>query len=103
MRGITEGSILASIKDDRAKGKTLEILQALLIECTELNPWKPIDNAPKDRRILIFDEVHGVIIGQWFDGNWVSSMVMMHNVTHYQELPQPPKEEKNDTPRTQII
>ena len=38
------------------------------------------------------DKSRGVVMGLWFEKNWVSSMVIMHDVTHWQELPTLPEE-----------
>lgn len=66
-------------------------------ECTELNPWKPIETAPKDRRILLFDSKANLpFVGFWFfgngSGNWNYLIPEYDSCpTHWQELPEPPK------------
>ena len=56
-------------------------------ECTELNPWQPIEIAPKDRPVLLYGG--HVPCCQMFvghaDANW------SWQPTHWQELPEPPK------------
>ena len=70
-----------------------EILDLLIKECKELNPWQPIDeNTPKDRELLLF-----------YSGNesseafcWIKKYdpsVGVRQPTHWQELPENPKGE----------
>lgn len=99
MRGISEEGIKDALIvmenniDHPGMGQAVIAFKTLLDHCYELNGWKPIDgNTPKDRRILLFDKSRGAVIGLWFEKNWVSSMVIMHDVTHWQELPPLPKE-----------
>lgn len=73
-----------------------EILDEIIKECTELNPWLPIDeNTPKDRRLNLYWPNYG-----WFTGSWrmnqyfcdVGLMVPVNiNPTHWQELPEDPE------------
>lgn len=67
-------------------------LQDLISECTELNPWLPINgNTTKDRKVLLYypdspyDDTR--ILGYAFERNGFNCI----KPTHYQELPDPPK------------
>jgi len=70
------------------------IIEKLLIEeCTELNPWLPIDeNTPKDRMLLVATKGNEILVAiyrekynKWLYRDWEEVFP-----THYQELP-PPK------------
>ena len=71
-------------------------------ECKELNPWLPIDeNTPKDRRLNLHWPGTGWITGRWIQLNNTVGY-FTHDLsrydppsvkpTHYQELPDDPKE-----------
>ena len=57
-------------------------------ECTELNPWQPIETAPKDRRILLYFPEMGVRPSKKFIGVIGE---FSQRPTHWQELPEDPK------------
>ena len=61
MEGISKEDLMTIIKYgiDTCKPLTdTEVLEGLLVHwCKELNPWQPIETAPKDRKIrLLFPE-----------------------------------------------
>jgi hypothetical protein len=77
-------------------------------ECKELNPWMPIETAPKDRNILVFNPMTGIYTSKFIDGNWPyfgwneltgfkidkddpAASVHYPHPTHWQELPPKPK------------
>ncbi len=63
----------------------------LQTECNELNPWLPIESAPKDRPILLFmPDCYGWEVGKWIDrtNKW---SCYPYQPTHYQELPCDPE------------
>lgn len=76
--------------NSRGYSKDLQILLLDLIkECTELNPWLPIDeNTPKDRSVLLYspDMENGC---KQFVGNIESAWYW--KPTHYQEIPGDPE------------
>lgn len=65
-----------------------DLLRVLTNECTELNPWLPIEQAPKDRPVLLYISA-GPITCRQFVGNAYDSWAWQP--THYQELPGDPK------------
>lgn len=74
-----------------------ELLEILLRECAELDPWIPIDeNTPKDRQLLLNGEFYQCT-GQWCDiiTEWVDDGNRIMHPTHYQELPDDPKEQEH--------
>lgn len=89
------------MKADFLKGMDVEIE----------DPWKPIETAPKDARILLgggemFCEksegwIKGACAAHWCDDYWLvggaeSGYVCLSydNPTHWMHLPQPPKTDK---------
>lgn len=63
-------------------------------ECTELNPWQPIESAPKDRPIKIYDAGYGQVVVNWSE--FYTCFIDPHghkylNPTHWCELPEDPK------------
>lgn len=70
------------------KSQCLGVIAILLRdECTDLNPWLPIESAPKGRPVLLYGG--HVPCCQMFvghaDANW------SWQPTHWMELPEPPK------------
>jgi hypothetical protein len=68
-----------------------------------MNNWQPIENAPKDRRILAYGKVGlepeaGIATVKWCDTWWVCDpneaseyMPERCDLTHWMPLPDPPK------------
>lgn len=74
------------------KDTLINLLDALISYSEELNQWLPIENAPKDRKLLL--HAGEPVIG-WFDNIknvWRSTDSKKLYPTHYQELPDDPKE-----------
>lgn len=72
-----------------------DMLRRLISECTELDPWLPIDdNTPKDRSILLLwpQEIGGAMEGYWICDAWYCDMweltgsLMSRQPTHYKLL-----------------
>jgi len=71
------------------------IIEKLLIsECTELNPWLPIEQAPKDREIVVYappyDSLQSLVMKAKWHPDAGFCIDELRTPTHYQELP-PPK------------
>ena len=92
MRGITEERLKSIMNDSRCEihpEVRLVIASLLEAECTELNPWQPIESAPLNKKIRLF---------------WVSSNKQVECTlyseedrkyfSHWQELPISPKTDK---------
>ena len=94
MRGISEER-LKQLIDNHQFDSFGELEESLLSECKELNPWLPIDNnTPPNRRLLLFYPGLGIHVGEMLsDGNFcIEAYDMDTTPTHYQELPDAPKE-----------
>ena len=96
MRGITEESLRHVMKmHDMNDGKTSLIFSHLFNECTELNAWQPIETAPKDKNILVYDPGYGQLVVIWseFYSLWITvfGRKLTQTPTHWQELPEDPK------------
>lgn len=72
-----------------------ELFNALLSECTELNAWHPIETAPRDRNILVYDPGYGHLVVIWseFYNLWITvfGRKLTEPPTHWQKLPEDPK------------
>lgn len=97
MRGISE-KVLYRFNDEAfcPRGSSSRaLLEQLLSQCTELNPWLPIDeNTPRDR-LLQLGRLDGFqCVGRYIPqfGHWADQNQAYVEVTHYQELPDDPKE-----------
>lgn len=96
MRGITEerlNAILQQPSTRRNDELRLFLLYLINNECTELNPWQPIETAPKDRSVNIYDKGYGQQKVQW--NEFYKCFTDFHghkylNPTHWQELPEDP-------------
>jgi len=96
MRGITEErlkEVFSKLYWSRNDEK--ELFNALLSECTELNAWQPIETAPHDRNILVYDPGYGHLVVIWpeFYNLWITvfGIKLTKPPTHWQELPKDPK------------
>ena len=92
MRGITEEMLKKKLSyfdsDDFTISGGIEenYIMELLDECQELNPWQPIETAPKDRRILLL-----FIKGKCSVTGSLREDQDKFNYSHWMELPEPPK------------
>ena len=71
-----------------------DLLNAILKECHELDPWLTIGDAPKDRYILIFDGMARSKVVAKFDlaiGLYLDRCRVAVYASHYKELPEDPK------------
>lgn len=94
MRGISE----EELKDMLREETRLDIkiaLNYLIQQCKELNPWLPIENAPKNREILVYAPPHDGLDALKRICKWHESAGFcideLRTPTHYQELPDDPK------------
>lgn len=65
-----------------------EILDEIIKECTELNPWLPIESAPLYRKLRL---VHGGQLGTGQADAILYQESDKQYFTHWQELPGDPK------------
>lgn len=93
MRGISEARLL-KLREHFDKPYSIveaKLVQDLINECKELNPWLPIDeNTPKYKELLLYypenDSSERLCRVTKYDPNSI------RQPTHYQELPDDPKE-----------
>ena len=95
MRGISEERLKElSLKYKSSLVKRL-FIYLIAKECTELNAWQPIETAPKDRNILVYDPGYGNLVVIWseFYNLWITvfGRKLTEPPTHWQELPKDPK------------
>lgn len=78
------------------KDTLINLLDALISYSEELNQWLPIENAPKNREILVYAPPHDGLDALKRICKWHESAGFcideFRTVTHYQELPDDPKE-----------
>lgn len=92
MRGISEERLVEWAENHSYKREIADLLD----ECTELNPWIPIDeNTPKDVEIVVYapsyqDLDHMVSICKFHEsaGFCINEL---RQPTHWMPLPEPPK------------
>ena len=94
MRGITEEKLL-KLRTKYKSNIVNKLIDYLIKECTELNAWQPIETAPKDKYILVYDPGYGQLVVIWleFYNVWMTvfGRKLTHPPTHWQELPEDPK------------
>ena len=91
--------VISDIQNGRANGgcvKTLRRIQELA-----LNPWQPIETAPRDgSRLLLFVPPYGPSTGHFCatSQRWYCHSVLNKDAdsTHWMPLPEPPMEKKDE-------
>ena len=64
-----------------------DLLRVLINECQELNPWQPIETAPKDRRILLLYQDGDVRIDWWHHESQQGNKIVA-----WMEIPETPND-----------
>lgn len=98
--GISKDTLIKALADHECNRKLIEVLRVLINHCEELDPWLPIENAPKNRPIWLFNGVK--VLAEWDDClcKWAVMPVFRGGstynenlpFTHYKELPEDPEE-----------
>lgn len=81
---------LAEIKDSIQDGQSKLFVHLLMTECKELNPWQPIESAPKNRKIMIFSDAYGWEFG-WYNEKSARWSCYPHKPEAWMEIPEPSK------------
>lgn len=96
--GISKEFLMESLLDKECTGSVKQIVDTLIGHCTELDPWMPIDeNTPTDKNLLVYFadgsmEVARNCSGTWLDNDNLDFDYGETAPTHWQELPEDPKE-----------
>lgn len=77
---------LAEIRDSVRASQSKLFVHLLITQCKELNPWQPIETAPKDRRILLLYEDGDVRIDWWHHESQQDNKIVA-----WTEIPETPK------------
>lgn len=99
MKGISKARLIEIYNNYGRQNKDYAcVVNSIISECKELDPWLPIDeNTPKDRNILLLVD-NQCVQGYWSVYHWCSEFPSQFdgmyglNPTHWQELPPDPKE-----------
>lgn len=78
---------LAEIRDSVRAGQSKLFVHLLINQCKELNPWQPIETAPKDRRILLLYQDGDVRVDWWHHESQQSD----NKIVAWTEIPEPLK------------
>lgn len=100
MEGISEKDLpffMACIHDifhNASIEQNCDIAELVQEYCKELDPWLPIENAPKDRPIWLWNGVKHLAV-RWNERNndwWIAISFgdSKEPFTHYKELPEDP-------------
>ena len=97
MEGISKEELEALIYTDDYGNDFIDPDEAIAA-CKELNPWMPIETAPKDMVVWLFAE-GDKYLGEWEIGGVGSGIGYWKTIpygnkllpTHWQELPEDPK------------
>lgn len=99
MEGISKERLESHLKrislqfDQDPNDRMIRMLKQLIMDCTELNPSRPIDeNTPKEFDVLITDKSKRKYIGKLFSsGVWCVQGKLDFLPTHWKELSDDPK------------
>ena len=92
MEGISKETLLKLLgnRDPIPDARSVRILQGLIADCKELDPWLPIESCPWDHRVMLF----------WPSNKLFSKRIEIRiydippedrKPTHWKELPLDPK------------
>ena len=85
--GISQEDLIVRLGEvDRSDIRLLTLLTIMISECKELNPWLPIESAPLNRRIKLFNTAAKA---QVVDCIYTKDFRQYYS--HWQELPENPK------------
>lgn len=92
MRGISKGDLLDI--DPWQYDNQQDLLNAILVECQELNQWQLIETAPKDREILVYAPSYQglrslISVCEWHESAGFC-IDELRQPTHWMELPEHP-------------
>ena len=95
MRGISEENLKQKLESLMSYQEDYELLEELIAECKEINPWLPIDeNTPMNRYLLCVNSVgrKDVLRLDGHSNTWRTQdgLAAHYLPTHYQELPDDP-------------
>lgn len=91
MKGISEERLTQLLGEAYGEYEELFICNLLNNECKELQPWQPIESAPKYRKILLyFPQVYGWDITNWDHKRNCWENYGFYTPTHWLELPESP-------------
>ena len=95
MRGISEENLKQKLESLMSYQEDYELLEELIAECKEINPWLPIDeNTPMNRYLLCVNSVgrKDVLRLDGHSNTWRTQdgLAARYLPTHYQELPGDP-------------
>lgn len=89
--GISKETLEKALLIKDCTSSTRQVLKVLISHCKELDPWLPIENAPKDRELILITEECGKVVGKWFEppttNGWWTANCRPVTPTHYKELP----------------
>lgn len=88
---VTDEQVKAAYEAGFIKNDSISPMKAMraALEAAEDAAWKPIEEAPKDKILLVKG---GPVI--WMGGGWFSFVLGCHvkwEPTHFRHLPEPPK------------
>lgn len=90
MRGISHKELLEI--DPWQYDNQQDLLNHIIEQCQELNPWLPIDeNTPKDTPLLVYYPTMPKGLRFHVISKLVNFDASIHKPTHYQELPDDPE------------
>ena len=102
MKGLTEQAVERIIRSCNIDHEHKEIAGTLREECKELDPWLPIESAPKDRDILVYAPPYQDLEALQYVCKWHESAGFcideLRTPTHHKELsPDPTYDNFADT------
>ena len=96
MEGISKEMLIAELEMSCEPFRR-DVINELIEECTELNPWMPIDNPPEEHKrvLILFDngqcEVARLVNGEWTSNDGLDYDYGFEKPIYWRALPDDPK------------